>query len=172
MTTTQAYYCYYPSPVGPLLLAGDGHNLWRIAFACVGGQALPLAKAGIMNRAQHWRQAPEQFTAVTTQLDAYFAGTRTTFDLALAPQGTDFQQAVWRALQAIPYGQTSSYQAIAQAIGRPRAARAVGQANNHNPLPIVIPCHRVIGADGGLVGFAPGLPVKRFLLRLEGVPLP
>ena len=102
------------------------------------------------------------------QLDDYFAGTRRDFDLPLSPRGTEFQRNVWRTLAAIPYGSTWSYRDLAQRIGRPAAMRAVGAANGRNPLPIVLPCHRVIGADGSLTGFGGGLPTKAFLLRLEG----
>lgn len=107
------------------------------------------------------------FADVLEQLEAYFAGERRTFDLALEPKGTDFQRRVWKALARIPYGTTTTYAAIAQAIGKPRAVRAVGAANGRNPLSIVIPCHRVIGADGTLTGYAGGLPNKRRLLALE-----
>lgn len=113
----------------------------------------------------------EKAVAITnqaaTELMQYFAGKRRSFDIPLAPQGSDFQKAVWQALLDIPYGQTSTYGDIAQAIGKPQAARAVGGANNKNPLPIFIPCHRVVGAHGNLVGYAYGLPIKKFLLDLE-----
>lgn len=102
------------------------------------------------------------------QLGEYFAGTRQRFDLPLAFQGTDFQRAVWQALLTIPYGQTRSYREIARQIGRPAAVRAVGAANGRNPLSIVAPCHRVVGSDGALTGFAGGLEAKRHLLALEG----
>ena len=103
------------------------------------------------------------------QLREYFAGTRRTFDLPLAPRGTAFQQRVWAALRAIPYGETCTYGELAAAIGSPSASRAVGMANHHNPIPIVIPCHRVIGANGTLTGYAGGLEIKRKLLALEGI---
>jgi O-6-methylguanine DNA methyltransferase len=102
------------------------------------------------------------------QLHEYFDGTRRDFDLPLAPEGTAFQCEVWRTLATIPYGQTWSYRDLAHAIGKPAAVRAVGAANGRNPLPIVLPCHRVIGADGSLTGFGGGLPIKAALLRLEG----
>lgn len=114
--------------------------------------------------------APEGIAAeAARQLDEYLAGTRTTFELPLAPQGTVFEQEVWAALATIPYGQTRSYGQIAAQIGRPgwSAARAVGRANGRNPLWIVVPCHRVVGADGRLTGYAGGLEVKRALLDLE-----
>lgn len=106
-------------------------------------------------------------TAAAAQLGEYFAGKRQRFDLTLDPQGTEFQRKVWNALAAIPYGETRNYREIAEAVGTPRAVRAVGAANGRNPLPIVVPCHRVIGADGKLVGYAGGLTVKRILLDLE-----
>lgn len=101
------------------------------------------------------------------QLTAYFAGKRKTFDLPLSPKGTLFQQKVWAALQTIPYGETRSYKQVAELIGNPKACRAVGLANNKNPIILVIPCHRVIGANGKLVGYACGLDVKEKLLTLE-----
>lgn len=106
--------------------------------------------------------------AAARQLDAYFAGELTRFTIPLDFAGTDFQKSVWTALLAIPFGETRSYGDIARAIGQPGASRAVGMANNRNPIPIIAPCHRVIGADGSLVGFGGGLPAKEFLLRLEG----
>jgi len=101
------------------------------------------------------------------QLKEYFAGERQVFDLPLAPKGTNFQKAAWQALTTIPYGETRSYKQIAEQIGKPKACRAVGLANNRNPIAIVIPCHRVIGSDGKLVGYGGGLPIKKFLLELE-----
>jgi methylated-DNA-[protein]-cysteine S-methyltransferase len=112
------------------------------------------------------------FDDVTTQLDEYFRGERTTFDLVLAPHGSEFQRAVWAALLEIPYGETASYVDIARRIGLPTASRAVGAANGSNPLPIVVPCHRVIGASGKLTGYAGGLERKRLLLDLESTAPP
>lgn len=105
---------------------------------------------------------------VQRQLEGYFAGRRKDFDLPLAPGGTIFQQLAWQALCAIPYGETRSYKEQAAAIGRPKAMRAIGSANNRNPIPVIIPCHRVIGANGALVGYAGGLGIKKTLLELEG----
>jgi methylated-DNA-[protein]-cysteine S-methyltransferase len=102
------------------------------------------------------------------QLAAYFAGERTDFDLPLSPSGTPFQLSVWRALLSIPYGETISYRELARRIGNAKAVRAVGAANGRNPIPIIVPCHRVIGADGSLTGYGGGLPRKRLLLELEG----
>lgn len=107
--------------------------------------------------------------AAEAQLREYFAGARRTFDLPLAPHGTEFQQRVWAALRAIPYGETRTYGELAAAIGSPNASRAVGMANHRNPIPIIIPCHRVIGANGTLTGYAGGLEIKRKLLALEGI---
>ncbi|MEO6264143.1 MAG: methylated-DNA--[protein]-cysteine S-methyltransferase [Luteimonas sp.] len=148
------------SPVGPLLLAADDEGLCLIEFDS------PRHPA---TRGSDWREGDNAVLRDTrTQLDEYFAGTRRGFDLPLAPRGTGFQREVWQALQRIPYGETISYAELATRIGKPSAMRAVGGANGRNPLPIVVPCHRVIGADGSLTGFGGGLPTKRFLLQLEG----
>jgi len=153
------YYTYVDTPVGTLMLAGcSDHGLRYIGFQCGKGAMAP--KPG-------WKQAAEPFSAVERQLREYFDGKRTAFDLALHPKGTPFQKAVWKALLTIPYGETRSYGDIAKAIGRPAAVRAVGLANGRNPLPIVVPCHRVIGASGKLVGYGGGLPVKQALLDRE-----
>lgn len=150
-----------PSPVGPLLLAADAQGLRLIEF--------PSPRHAV-RRDGDWQEGDSDvLREARSQLDAYFAGTRQAFDLPLAPAGTGFQLAVWEALRAIPYGRTMSYAQIAGRIGKPSAMRAVGAANGRNPLPIVVPCHRVIGADGNLTGFGGGLPTKRFLLQLEGI---
>ena len=154
-------YSVIPSPVGPLLLAADESGLRLIEFD---------SPRHPTRRDSDWQRADDDAILGETraQLDDYFAGTRRTFDLPLAPRGTDFQLAVWQALRAIPYGETISYAHLATRIGKPNAMRAVGAANGRNPLPIVVPCHRVIGADGTLTGFGGGLPTKHFLLKLEG----
>ena len=153
------YYTYIDTPVGKLMLAGcDDHGLRYIAFQCGKGAMAPRPD---------WRQSAAPFRAVERQLREYFQGRRTDFDLKLHPKGTPFQKAVWKALAAIPYGETRSYGEIAKAIGNPAAVRAVGLANGRNPLPIVVPCHRVIGANGQLVGYGGGLPVKQALLDRE-----
>jgi methylated-DNA-[protein]-cysteine S-methyltransferase len=153
------YYMYIDTPVGTLMLAGcDDHGLRHIAFQC---------GKGAMGPNPEWKQSAAPFRAAERQLREYFEGKRTGFDLALHPKGTPFQQAVWKALQKIPYGQTRSYGDIARAVGRPNAVRAVGLANGRNPLPIVVPCHRVIGANGKLVGYGGGLPAKQALLDRE-----
>jgi methylated-DNA-[protein]-cysteine S-methyltransferase len=154
-------YCYEPTPVGALTLASDDRDrLCRLAFG--EPTASDLAGATLVTE-------PYGVIAETVrQLEEYFAGTRHTFELDLAPQGTDFQLAVWDALQTIPYGETMSYGEMARAVGRPTAFRAVGQANGRNPIAIVVPCHRVIGSDHSLTGFGGGIDNKRVLLALEG----
>ena len=147
------------SPVGPLMLAADDASLRHIEFRDNRHPA---------NRGDWHGGDNDILQATEAQLAEYFAGTRSAFDLPLAPRGSDFQMTVWRELARIPFGQTWSYAQLAQRIGNPEAVRAVGAANGRNPLPIVLPCHRVIGADGALVGFGGGLPTKHFLLRLEG----
>ncbi|MFP7722689.1 methylated-DNA--[protein]-cysteine S-methyltransferase [Lysobacter sp. A3-1-A15] len=157
MTT---YWTRIDSPVGPLSLAADDDALRAIEFPDNRHRA---------KRGADWREGTNAvIKAAATQLDEYFAGTRHAFELPLAPRGTPFQREVWEALDSIPYGGTWSYAQLAARIGRPMAMRAVGAANGRNPLPIVRPCHRVIGADGSLTGFGGGLPTKRFLLELEG----
>ncbi len=148
------------SPVGPLLLAADDDGLRLVEFH---------APRNPMPRGGEWREGDNDVLAATClQLDEYFAGTRRHFDLPLAPRSTEFQRAVWWLLAKIPYGETISYAQLATRVGKPSAMRAVGAANGRNPLPIVLPCHRVIGADGSLTGFGGGLPTKQFLLTLEG----
>lgn len=147
------------SPVGPLAIAADETGLRHIEFH---ENRHPADRSD-------WRGGDNAILQATErQLNDYFAGTRRSFDLPLAPVGTAFQRSVWQALAEIPYGQTISYATLARRLGNPDATRAVGAANGRNPLPIVLPCHRVVGADGGLTGFGGGLPTKDFLLRLEG----
>jgi methylated-DNA-[protein]-cysteine S-methyltransferase len=134
----------------------------------------PTAEEAVRGRERHWPDAvpdPDAppFPELRSQLGEYLAGRRRTFDLPLAPSGTPFQRRCWQALQEIPFGQTRSYGEMARALGEPGAARAVGRANHDNPIGVVIPCHRVIGADGSLTGYAGGLQMKRRLLELEGV---
>ncbi len=160
------------SPVGPLLLAGDGRGLKLIHFqagsrARPGGPRMPEGERHARRAEPGWVADAKPFRAVMAQLEEYFAGRRREFDLPLAPEGTPFQHAVWQALTRIPYGETISYGELARRIGNPQASRAVGLANGANPLPIVVPCHRVIGADGSLTGFGGGLEIKRKLLALE-----
>jgi len=159
MKTAALYWHEIDSPIGRLLLAGDGASLIQVGF-----QAGPHP----LRPEDDWIADGAPFRQAIAQLGEYFAGERRRFDLPLAPRGTDFQRQVWRALTEIPYGKTVSYGELARRIGKPGAPRAVGLANGANPLPIIVPCHRVIGADGSLTGFGGGLPIKRKLLALEG----
>jgi len=151
-------FCYLKTPIGQLLLAGDDDRLCLIGFP--DGRMRHKPEPG-------WTRDDAAFGEARRQLTEYFAGERKTFELALNPRGTDFQLAVLEELRRIPYGQTVSYRDIAERIGNPKAVRAVGAANGRNPLPIVIPCHRVIGSDGHLTGFGGGLDTKTVLLELE-----
>ena len=152
------YYCYFDTPIGELLLAGEADSLSMIGFP-----------KGAMRRDPEadWIYNEAPFEIVRRQLGEYFAGERKDFDIALSLSGTEFQVAVLEALQGIPYGETTSYGAVAKLIGRPKAVRAVGAANGRNPIPIIVPCHRVIGSSGDLTGFGGGLDTKAALLRLE-----
>ena len=155
MTT---YVHELPSPVGTLTVLSDGSALT--------GVFMPSHKGGpVLDPA--WQRDPAPFAAVAAQFEAYFAGELQDFDVALAPVGTPFQQRVWAALREIPYGQTRSYRDIAERIESPRAVRAVGLANGRNPISIIVPCHRVVGANGSLTGYGGGLDNKRLLLDLE-----
>jgi methylated-DNA-[protein]-cysteine S-methyltransferase len=148
------------SPVGPLFVAATADGLRAIEFH---NNRHPVRRDG------DWRDGDNPvLRQARRQLGEYFAGKRRMFDLPLAPAGTEFQRTVWTTLASIPYGQTISYAQLAMRVGRPTATRAVGAANGRNPLPIVLPCHRVIGADGSLTGFGGGLPTKQYLLKLEG----
>ena len=149
----------YESPLGTLTLVAEGDALTGVYFDDHARRP-PAAAFGARDDAA--------FIAVKRQLDQYFAGVRTSFDLPLAPAGDAFEQRVWRELVRIPFGETRSYGAIAQLLGDKRLARAVGSANGRNPLCIIVPCHRVIGSDGSLVGYAGGLERKRQLLSREG----
>ncbi|MEM9403715.1 MAG: methylated-DNA--[protein]-cysteine S-methyltransferase [Pseudomonadota bacterium] len=151
-------YRFMDSPIGRLLLAGDEDGLSLIGFPQGKGHREPEAD---------WVENTAGFADVKQQLDEYFDGRRSDFDLPLCPDGTEFQLDVLRALQEIPYGETASYADIARRIGRPKAVRAVGAANGRNPLPIVIPCHRVIGSNGSMTGFGGGTDTKVALLELE-----
>jgi methylated-DNA-[protein]-cysteine S-methyltransferase len=146
------------SPFGDILLTGDGEQLSAIWIE--GQRWAPAVGAD-------WRHVAAPFVQATGQLREYFAGTRRTFDLPLRLSGTPFQHEVWAALSQIPFGETRAYGAIAAALGRPRGARAVGAANGRNPFCIVVPCHRLTGADGRLVDYAAGVDVKRRLLEHE-----
>ncbi len=152
-------YCYVDSPIGELLIACDEEAIRRIEFPRDESPAEPepdwqKSNSGLLQDA-------------AMQLSEYFSGCRTVFTVPLIPEGTEFQRTVWRRLQEIPYGQTISYGELAKRLGNPKASRAVGAANGCNPIPIMIPCHRVIGSDGKLTGFGGGLPTKKALLTLE-----
>ncbi|WHZ19467.1 MAG: Methylated-DNA--protein-cysteine methyltransferase [Rhodanobacteraceae bacterium] len=152
------YHDYLDTPIGPLLLVGDGEGLVYIGLPRHGAaQAAPEGA----------KPSKSKLHAAARELDEYFAGTRQQFDVPLRPSGTPFQLEVWGALLTIPYGETTSYAEIARRIRRPRAVRAVGAANGANPLSIIVPCHRVIGSHGDLVGYGGGLPIKRWLLAHE-----
>jgi methylated-DNA-[protein]-cysteine S-methyltransferase len=149
----------HESPVGPLSLLSDGQALVALSFAT---QSHPVR---MIDEAEPGTDAV--LDAARRQLEAYFKGTLKRFDLPLAPRGTAFQERVWTALRAIPYGKTCSYGDIAAAVGAPKAVRAVGGANGSNPIAIIVPCHRVIGANGSLTGFGGGIDRKRLLLTHE-----
>lgn len=153
MTKAEQTYFTYLTPLGPMTVASDGTAVTHVLFG---------------THVLEGRAAPSELTNRTAnELQEYLAGKRTAFDIPLAPAGTEFQRAVWKALQNIPYGQTRSYADIAAVVGNPKATRAVGSANNRNPIAVLIPCHRVVGANGKLTGYAGGLALKQRLLDLE-----
>jgi methylated-DNA-[protein]-cysteine S-methyltransferase len=154
------YYDRFDTPIGPLTVAADENGVRHILFA----ENRHDAKGR-----EHWQHDPDAVAEPRRQLLEYLQGKRRHFDLILAPAGTDFQLDVWQMLAQIPFGATWSYKELAERIGKPTATRAVGAANGRNPLPIVLPCHRVIGNNGALTGFGGGLPTKVALLKLEGV---
>jgi methylated-DNA-[protein]-cysteine S-methyltransferase len=162
------FFDTFESPIGPLTAAATDAGLTALLFET--HRHGPSGAETARWRAARASGAPAArvLEAARAQLDAYFAGTRTTFDLPLAPRGTPFQHRVWRALRDIPYGETVSYAEVARRIGAPDAVRAVGAANGRNPVSIVVPCHRVIGADGALTGYGGGIERKRWLLAHEG----
>jgi len=152
------FYSYYDSPVGQLLLVGDGENVHRIEFPTTSRPVTQLAS---------WKSNSAVFRTLTDQLDAYFDGSLKEFTVRVAADGSDFQRRVWDELQTIEYGQTRTYADIARSIGKPTACRAVGSANGRNPVSIIIPCHRVIGTNGKLTGYAGGISTKQWLLSHE-----
>jgi methylated-DNA-[protein]-cysteine S-methyltransferase len=151
-------YTTFASPLGTLLAVGDGTALHRLDM-----QDAPRP----VRISPRWRRDDDAFAEVRRQLDEYFAGARREFDLPLHAVGSEFEQRVWQALLEIPYGDTASYGEIARRVGAPDAARAVGVANARNPIAVIVPCHRVIGANGTLTGYGGGLERKRLLLDLE-----
>ena len=160
-------YHVMSSPLGLLFLARTDRGLRFLDFLERKSLKRAFASHAETVPGAMWEPSLLQLKPVVDQLDSYFCGNLTRFDLPLDLAGTEFQLKVWRALRGIPYGATCTYGQIAKAIGQPGAARAVGLANNHNPVPIIVPCHRVIGADGSLTGYGGGLPRKRKLLDLE-----
>lgn len=156
------YYTVYQSKYCPIILVGDEKGLAHIYLETgEGTQNIKIEP--------EWVRNDSFFTEVQEQLEEYFNGVRTSFNLRLNPGGTDYQKQVWRMLAKIPYGKVYSYKDIAELTGNSKASRAVGMANSKNPLPIIVPCHRVIGANGKLTGFACGLAIKEKLLELEGI---
>ena len=143
----------YNMPLGRLTIAADDHAIKEVHFGALKLDC-PRRPSALTNQA-------------ATQLQEYFSGKRTEFSVPVDPEGSEFQKAVWSQLQTIPYGQTRTYAQVAEAIGSPKSYRGVGMANNKNPIPILIPCHRVIGANGNLVGYAAGIKIKDYLLKLE-----
>ena len=156
-------YTTVDSPIGELTLVGDEHGL--------AGLYMESQRYG-PKRDPAWRHDPEALADAAEQLEQYFGGERTEFDLALAPRGTEFQLRVWGLLRDIPFGETTTYGALAQRLGNPRTVRAVGLANGRNPISIVVPCHRVVGSTGALTGYGGGMERKRMLLDLERGALP
>jgi methylated-DNA-[protein]-cysteine S-methyltransferase len=157
-TSDDLAYTTMQSPIGPLLLAGDAQGLHLVFFMNGRRPKTPH---------RNWTEDKRPFKDAIAQLKAYFEAQLRDFDLPLVLKGTDFQLQVWQRLQKIPCGETTSYGAIARELGTPEAARAVGLANGSNPIPIIVPCHRVIGSNGDLTGFGGGLPLKKKLLALE-----
>ncbi|MCU1454680.1 MAG: O-6-methylguanine methyltransferase [Acidimicrobiales bacterium] len=155
---TTVHYAVLDSPIDPLLLTGQGDALTGLFMSI---------HAGGLRIDPSWRRDDAALAPVAAQLREYFAGERQDFDVELAPRGTPFQLRVWSALRAIPYGTTVSYGELARRIGTDKASRAVGLANGRNPISVIVPCHRVIGADGSLTGYGGGLERKRALLELE-----
>ncbi len=161
------------SAIGPLFLAASVHGLVALEFDArlPGQQSIRPSPRDLRKEKQHafaFDDAPRLMQLYIRELEEYFSGKRRDFTFHLDLRGTDFQLACWRALQAIPYGETRTYADIARAVGKPAAFRAVGMANNRNPIAIVVPCHRVIASNGTLCGYGGGLDVKRKLLELEG----
>lgn len=149
-------YCYLDTPIGRLKIEEDGEAITALHL-CIDE----------VDKADEANNETSLLQETKNQLTEYFAGKRREFELPISLNGTDFQKKVWNALRNIPYGETLSYGEVAAKIGNPKASRAVGGANNKNPILIIVPCHRVIGADGSLVGFGCGLPAKEYLLALE-----
>lgn len=164
------YYRQIASPAGKLTLAGTSKGLCMIQFGAAENKIPGMKKKwSRFDSVSLWKEDEGSLSESVRQLEEYFYGERQEFDLDIDLRGTMFQKLVWSQLQLIPYGETRSYKEIAALMGVPKAVRAVGGANNQNPIPIVIPCHRVVGANGSLVGYAGGLDIKSLLLEKEGV---
>jgi methylated-DNA-[protein]-cysteine S-methyltransferase len=157
--TATVYYSYLESPLGRMLVQGDGQFVTGLFMPCHKGQSGPDAT---------WQHSDAPFDAVREQLAEYFAGERQQFDVPLKLNGTPFQQRVWQELVQIPFGTTITYGQLAERVAQPSASRAVGHANGRNPISVLVPCHRVIGANGKLTGYAGGLDKKQWLLAFEG----
>ncbi|MEO6502130.1 MAG: methylated-DNA--[protein]-cysteine S-methyltransferase [Jatrophihabitantaceae bacterium] len=156
MTHSHPIHSYVDSPLGPLLLTGDGQALTGLYTEQHGRKPTELGE-----------RDDAEFAQARAELEEYFAGRRDDFDVPLNPRGTAFQRAVWQALRQIRYGSTMSYRQVAEQVGNPKAVRAVGSANSRNPISIIVPCHRVVGSDGKLIGYAGGFSAKRWLLDHE-----
>jgi methylated-DNA-[protein]-cysteine S-methyltransferase len=157
----ELFYKVIESPVGQLIIIANESNLVEIKFGYKKDEEIPV---NFVKKDIH-----PILRNTEIQLDEYFQGQRKKFELLLFMSGTEFQQKVWKQLQSIPFGETISYQKLAERVGDKKKARAVGNANGKNPIPIIVPCHRVIAKDGSLGGFGGGLPIKRYLLELEGI---
>lgn len=177
MKNRDTYYCYMETPIGRIAIEEDGRAITAL-YMCVGknnGMEAEEDKFDSEYETTEYELEESGRVCCKTpllqeakkQLEEYFAGKRKEFDLPISSHGTEFQKKVWNALRQIPYGETRSYREIAVQIGNPKACRAIGGANNKNPIMIIVPCHRVIGADGSLVGFGGGLSAKEYLLALE-----
>ena len=166
-SSVRGYYDVIETPIGALAFGGCEAGLHRVEFLDAGVAAEAFASRLEADCGARAARGGAYATRAAAQLRAYFAGERTAFELTFAPRGSAFRRAVWAALERIRYGETASYGELAQAIGWPGAARAVGSANRNNPLSVVVPCHRVIGADGALTGYGGGLERKAWLLALE-----
>ncbi len=158
------YFLRIESPVGKLMLLASEDKLLEIKFSS------SIKNDELSENVEENNELPV-FIDTEVQLNDYFRGKRNSFSIPIVLNGTEFQQKVWKQLQSIPFGQTISYQELAERVGDSKKARAVGNANGKNPIPIIVPCHRVIAKDGSLGGFGGGLPIKRYLLELEGIVL-
>ncbi|WP_320170797.1 methylated-DNA--[protein]-cysteine S-methyltransferase [Maridesulfovibrio sp.] len=159
------YYSRFTTSLCEVVVSGNGESLTSLHLNTGSG-------AGPIEIPDHWIRDDSMFKEAVRQINEYLAGERRNFDLEIAPEGTDFQKMVWAELCRIPWGETRTYREVAENIGKAKAFRAVGAANSKNPLPLIIPCHRVVGSNGSLTGFAMGLDLKRKLLELEGIVCP